>query len=225
MTPSKLGSFASVVVVLAWCLSGCGQQPLTDTLSGDRPTDATAEGAASGPSVAPDAGSNLYPADGQVLDPISDPTTPGDACSPVTACPAGFQCGHYADPCSGRVFACGEPCEGGTVCVLDPNDPSAQTCQAKACTGRCGVVGLDGCGVAITCGGCPSGEDCVATQCVAAGPPVSVDAGTCTALSCTPDSQTHLCGTVTDGCGHSMACSCAAGETCSGGVCGPLAPE
>jgi hypothetical protein len=225
MMQSKSGLLACAIAVSGMWLSACGQQPVVDTLGAQSSADATAGDGGSDPSPASDDGGGLFAVDGPVLGPIQDPPARGDACPPSTGCPAGFQCGHFADPCSGQVFACGEPCEGGTVCVLDPNDSSSQTCQAKACEGRCGVVGLDGCGVAITCGGCPTGEDCVGTQCMPAGPPVAVDAGKCGALSCSPDATTHLCGTVTDGCGHSMACSCAAGETCSGGVCGALAPE
>jgi hypothetical protein len=226
MMPSKSARVVGAIAWLALCATACGQDPLSDTLPGDPSVDATAADAESeAGSIATDDGGGLYTNDGQVLVPTQGPTGPGDACAPATGCPSGFQCGHYTDPCTGHVFACGESCEGGTVCVRGPNDPSSQTCQAKACAGHCGVVGVDGCGVAITCGGCPTGEDCVATQCVPAAPPVAMDAGTCGAISCTPDSKTHLCGTVTDGCGHSMGCSCPAGETCSGGVCGALAPE
>lgn len=225
MMPSKSGLLGVAITAFGLALSGCGQQPDAD-IQGRRPSaDATADDASGSSPVVIDDGGGLYPADGQVLDPVQDPTAAGDACSAATACPTGFLCGHYLDPCSGRVFVCGEPCEGGTVCTQDPNDSSSQMCQTKACGGHCGVVGIDGCGVAIACGGCPTGEDCVATQCVPTGPPVTEDAGACGALSCTPDPQTHLCGTVTDGCGHSMACSCAAGETCSGGICGAVAPE
>ena len=84
---------------------------------------------------------------------------------------------------------------------------------------------LDGCGVAVVCGGCPTGQDCVDNQCVSALPPSSADGGQCAPPTCTPDSKTHLCGSVTNGCGHTIACSCAAGQTCSGGVCGAPAPE
>src|SRR5271155_1197953 len=116
MLRSKSALLGCAITVFALCTSGCGQQPDADILGGHPSADATAEDAGS-PPPALDDGGGLYPADGQVLDPIQDPVATGDGCAPATACPAGFSCGHYADPCSGHVFVCGEPCEGGTVCV------------------------------------------------------------------------------------------------------------
>ena len=152
---------------------------------------------------------------------------PMDGCTPLTACPAGVHCGRYTDPCSGRVFACGAACPSGQVCTADPNDPTSQSCRPKTCAGACGVVALDTCGVAVNCGGCPSGQDCVANRCVTGGPMEAgtADSGQCAPLTCSPNAQTKLCGTVTDGCGHTMACSCAAGQSCAGGVCGAVPPE
>jgi hypothetical protein len=54
---------------------------------------------------------------------------------------------------------------------------------------------------------------------------IAIDAGQCAPLTCTPSAQTTLCGTVTDGCGHTMACSCPNGQSCIGGECAPLPPE
>jgi hypothetical protein len=172
--------------------------------------------------------------DGNVADAGSaDDVTPSegggfsvpDGCSPATQCPPGVECGRYTDPCSGEVFACGSGCDGGQICVASPNDPKSQTCQPKTCTGKCGVVGSDACGVAVNCGTCAAGDSCVNNTCVPndAGPPP--DAGQCPVLTCTPAAQTALCGTVTDGCGHTMACSCPSGQQCIAGQCSPTPPE
>jgi hypothetical protein len=161
------------------------------------------------------------PSDGSIL-------IAPDGCTPVTACPATVGCGRYKDPCSGAIFACGAACPSGQACTADPNDPTSQSCKPKTCpTGTCGVVGLDSCGVAIACGGCPTGEDCVANQCVVAdgGLPDASAMDACAPLTCTPNAQTALCGTVSDGCGHTMGCTCPAGKSCIGGVCGDTPPE
>jgi hypothetical protein len=149
-----------------------------------------------------------------------------DGCTPAVSCPAGVQCGRYVDPCTGNVFVCGTPCPSGQVCAASVTSPPTQSCQPKACAGKCGTLGVDSCGVAVNCGGCPVGEDCVGNQCVASGS--ASDAGsasTCSALTCAPSAQTHFCGTVHDGCGNSMQCSCPTGQACVSGVCAPPAPE
>ncbi|HSY23961.1 MAG TPA: hypothetical protein VK841_17655 [Polyangiaceae bacterium] len=144
------------------------------------------------------------------------------ACTPATGCPPTAGCGHYTDPCSGQVFACGKACTSGNVCVTNPADQNTQTCQPKVCTGRCGVIGVDGCGVGVSCGGCSAGMACIGNACVPAG---AHDAGQCSPLTCAPDGQNHLCGTITDGCGDTLSCSCAAGQICSGGTCMDKPPE
>ncbi len=138
----------------------------------------------------------------------------------VPGCPAGVTCGDYTD-CTGKTITCGSPCAKGSACVETSKVPPKQSCQPISCTGKCGVIGTDACGVAISCGGCPKGDACVKNMCVTAAP---VDAG-CVPLTCMPDPMTQLCGTVSDGCGHTMDCSCSAGEVCMGGVCAPPPPE
>ncbi|HLK39636.1 MAG TPA: hypothetical protein VKU41_22930, partial [Polyangiaceae bacterium] len=148
-----------------------------------------------------------------------------EACTPVTACPTGVLCGRYVDPCGGQSFACGSPCPSGQVCAS--SGPGAQSCQPASCAGKCGVLGVDSCGVAIGCGGCPAGDDCVDNQCVARSTSPA-DAGVsdaCAPLSCAPTAQMHLCGAVRDTCGHAMQCSCPSGQSCVGGVCAPPPPE
>ena len=73
---------------------------------------------------------------------------PDAACVP--GCPASMQCGRYTD-CTGNTLICGSPCPKGQSCVAGL---TTQTCQptASACTGKCGIVGVDACGIAIGCG-------------------------------------------------------------------------
>lgn len=198
-------------------IAACGNDSHDSGDSGDGSADAT-----SAPSDAASS-TTTNPGDAGLSSTMMGPV---DSCPSVPGCPAGFKCGRYEDPCTGQVFACGSPCAGGEVCATDPNDPTSQTCQPKACTGKCGVVAVDSCGVAVSCGGCDGGLDCVNNACVAAGP---VDAGQgdagCPAPTCTPDPQTTLCGTVTNGCGETKSCSCPSGQSCQGGVCGNTPPE
>jgi hypothetical protein len=146
-----------------------------------------------------------------------------DAGPCVPGCPADVTCGLWTD-CTGNTLACGAPCTAGNVCVESNTFPPQQSCQPLACTGKCGVLGVDACNVPISCGGCPKGDDCVKNACV---PSSSIDAGptdACPPLTCTPGSF-HLCGDVTDGCGHTLDCSCPTGQECFGGVCGAPPPE
>jgi hypothetical protein len=222
---ARRAGLAIVWALGALWLSGCGAEPASDLGGMDR-SDATAAEAGASSDAAPPADSSLV-VDEQTLTIVQpDPSSDAATCTPATGCPSGFACGRFTDLCSGQTFACGSPCTSTEVCASDPNDSSAQTCQPKACAGRCGVVGLDGCGVPIACGGCPTGQDCVDNACVAPTPPSAPsDTDACAALSCTLDTMTHLCGTITDGCGHTMNCSCAAGQVCSGGVCNAPLPE
>ena len=110
----------------------------------------------------------------------------------------------------------------------DPSNPLSQSCEPKACTGRCGVVSLDACGVAVNCGGCSGGLVCVNGTCKVADAGASTAAPTPERARRSPAIPTRAprsAGTVTDGCGHTMACACPIGQTCTGGVCGPLPPE
>ncbi len=126
------------------------------------------------------------------------PPTPGaraaggggdGACVAATGCPSTYHCGRYVDPCTGNAFVCGSPCTGGQVCASGGGD--SQVCQPKSCVNRCGIVAIDGCGVPISCGGCPANQACINNTCV---PQTSIDAGagTCAPLTCTPDT-TRTC--------------------------------
>jgi hypothetical protein len=151
----------------------------------------------------------------------------GDSC-PAPSCPPGATCGHYTDPCSGTTIVCGTQCPPGEVCV--GTGGGATSCQKPSCTGKCGVIGIDSCGIGIYCGGCPSGETCVNNQCltvtVSDAGPADTGAPACGALTCTPNSFTTLCGTIGDSCGDTMQCpACPSGQQCIGGVCTQPPPE
>jgi hypothetical protein len=199
---------AAPMVVLASCGSSDSNKPGAD--GGGSGDDATTDGVASGD------GSHAG-------DSTSAGDTGGDqhafeAGAPCSStCPPTVTCGHYTI-CNGTTIACGSPCPKGQVCV---GSGDVQSCQPPSCTGKCGVVGADSCGVPISCGGCPTGEACIANQCVTqtASEAGATDAG-CGVLTCTPDQNTTLCGTLTDGCGNTKQCSCPAGEQCIGNVCG-----
>jgi MYXO-CTERM domain-containing protein len=95
-------------------------------------------------------------------------------CTPLTACPAGADCGTLSDGCGGTI-TCGtgscvapKTCGGGgtqNVCGCKATNP----CAANGCGSM-----TDSCGNAVMCGTCGKGDVCVANACVA-GP---VDAGT-----------------------------------------------
>ena len=161
-------------------------------------------------------------------------------CVPLTACPAGMNCGYYADGCGG-VLTCSvdggtcpsdESCGGGgqpNVCgalnVLPDGgliDGGLNICtpiaQPVACSGiGCGETG-DGCGDIYVCGTC-SGLD----TCGGGGVPFQCGHPACTPATACPSGVT--CGTIGDGCGGTIACgTCTLPQTCGGGgtpsVCG-----
>jgi len=90
--------------------------------------------------------------------------------------------------------------EGGGACT-------PTTCVALSAT--CGQA-PDGCGGAVSCGNCPSGQFCGG-----AGP------NRCGTEKCTPMSCASLnasCGVVSDGCGEVLSCgNCSPPSTCGGG--------
>jgi hypothetical protein len=196
-------------------VSSCGNNESNGNGGGD---DATADGVSGDGSSFGDG-----PRDGGGGDHLT-----GDACS--STCPPGITCGHYTNPCTGVTIPCGSPCPKGQVCVGNGGNPPSQSCQAPACAGKCGVVGTDSCGVAVGCGGCEAGLDCINNQClpgtVSDAAPSDGSTGVCAPLTCTPNQGTTLCGPITDGCGNIKQCpNCPSGQQCIGGVCGATPPE
>jgi len=144
-------------LLAAVLLLACAQPTVTPRGGGGAGGEATG-GAGGGGAPAPLGDAGVYP---------DAPPGGRDACVPLTCDPAGGRyCGKIGDGC-GTPLDCGD-CTGSLTCGgggIDhvcgkPVDPS---CQPISCTqpgGRiCGRVG-DGCGRALDCGGCPSGQTC-----------------------------------------------------------------
>jgi hypothetical protein len=214
---ATLGAVALLAAAPFAILASCGSSKSSG--EGDQ-GDATADGATLDGARDGTQGDGGGSGDGAGGDGQSPDGTSG--CS--NTCPSSVQCGHYTT-CTGAVIACGSPCPKNQVCV---GSGSSQTCEPTTtiCTGKCGVVGTDSCGVAISCGGCPTGQQCVNNLCQAE---TASDAGTpdsgCTPLDCNPNQNVNLCGTLSDGCGNTKQCSCPSGQQCYGGLCGTTPPE
>jgi len=79
------------------------------------------------------------------------PSPPATACTPRCS---RKQCGD--DGCGGSCGSCSaeRPCLSGTcVCFSDP--------VSVTCAGRCTLV-IDNCGDPVSCGPCPTGQQCLA---------------------------------------------------------------
>ena len=150
-------------------------------------------------------------------------SSPPDSGPCVPGCPSQVTCGEWTD-CTGALLVCGTPCVSGQVCIPTSTTPPAQSCQALSCTGKCGVIGEDSCGVGVSCGGCPAGKSCIDNACITTPTTdASTDAG-CGTLTCTVGTLL-LCGKVSDSCGNTLSCACPAGQQCIGGECSPPPPE
>jgi hypothetical protein len=244
MARARLASLGIVLLLgcapvlgLAACGGADGSGPLGggDDMAGEDATAALDAGADRGLGPSGDGGADSYKSaaeasgsdDGSGDGTTDDGSTGDDAGgSPdvatvcVPGCPANVTCGRYVD-CTGATLTCGQPCAKGQSCV---RTGAAQSCQptAMGCSGLCGIIANDPCGVPISCGGCPAGNDCVANKCV---PQTTSDAGPrCGPLACSIGTRDY-CGTITDGCGHTKQCSCPAGESCVGGLCEAPPPE
>ncbi len=235
MTQAELPPFESrsiVCVLFLLLVQGCGSnEPAAAGNNGadGGGTDATA--ADTNPNADPNADASAGPDTSVQGDSESDVGPSSDGASfpdaggapeagCVPGCPASIQCGLYTD-CTGATIACGKPCAKGESCIVGL---ASQTCRPTPplCAGKCGVVAVDACGVAVGCGGCPAGDDCVKNTCV---PQTTMDAGKfCNVLACSSGAQSY-CGTITDGCGHTKQCSCPAGQTCVAGLCQTPPPE
>jgi hypothetical protein len=150
----------------------------------------------------------------------------GGACTPISCASQGLACGPAGNGCGG-VIQCGtcptgQTCGGGGV-EGHCGAPDSGACVPRSCGAQaiaCGPAG-DGCGGAVQCGPCPTGQTCggggVPGHC---GAP---DGGACSPISCA--SQNIGCGPAGDGCGNPIDCgTCPPGETCGGagilGHCG-----
>ncbi len=149
-------------------------------------------------------------------------TPPPPACVPDTCEGLGIECGVRSDGC-GDYMACGG-CQSGSscnsgVCVQDPatSAPPPPACEPDTCDSlyrECGVAS-DGCGGALSCGSCGSGESCTSWgNCVAnSSPPPACVPHTCQSLG-------RECGAVGDGCGGTLSCGgCQSGSSCNSGTC------
>jgi hypothetical protein len=218
--------FPSTVLVLVLGLSpsvvllSCGGTAGPNDLGGSDATTPSDAAGADGQGSPGDATAEGTDATGTPTDATTDAggSLRDVACTP--GCPADVQCGLYTD-CTGNTLVCGKACGKGQTCTVQG---SSQSCQptSTTCAGRCGDVGIDPCGVVVSCGGCPAGNDCVNQACI---PQTTTDAGhACGSLMCSGGGQS-FCGTLTDGCGHTMPCTCPAGQQCYSGLCMTPPPE
>src|SRR5262249_37166160 len=145
--------------------------------------------------------------------------TCSSTCIPQSACPAGKNCGTMDNGCGTAMLTCGGACPAGQTCGGgNPGVANVCGCTPLPLATACGGLNCDpvsnGCGGAINCGTCPTGQTCVSNRCV-----------------CSANCTGVMCGG-SDGCGG--VCSqgtCPAGQTCGGGgtpnVCGspPCVPD
>ena len=160
-------------------------------------------------------------------------------CTPVTACPAGQNCGSIGDGCGGLVqcgsgAGCTAPdfCGGGgfNVCGSIAGFDGGSSCMAASCNSlgyTCGAAG-DGCGGSLDCGDtCPGTQFCGGGGFNKCGGSTTGDSGAgCVSATC--KSLGYTCGYASDGCGNLLDCggptACTAPQFCGGGgfdVCGP----
>jgi hypothetical protein len=110
------------------------------------------------------------------------------ACTPTTCAPkGGTYCGTIGDGC-GDKLECGSCKNGWTcggrgidnMCGASPDGGACQLVSCNSSAGRyCGTIG-DGCGGALKCGECPSGETCLSTGVCRRSCPLCEQIPTCT---------------------------------------------
>jgi hypothetical protein len=156
----------------------------------------------------------------------------GTSCVPKTCVDLGFTCGPNNDGC-GNVIDCGSTCPSGEFCGGggyskcgagagdggNGADGGPASCTPVTCLAlglSCGQTG-DGCGGAIHCGACPTGQFCGGGGFSRCGTGVTPDGG----QACAPKKCTDLnytCGAAGDGCGAALDCgACASPQFCGGG--------
>jgi hypothetical protein len=95
-------------------------------------------------------------------------------CQPLTCSQQNIFCGPAGDGCGNEIPSCGtctapQTCGGGGVPGQCGSPDAGQGCQPTSCAAQgiqCGTAS-DGCGNALVCGNCPSGQQCNASgKCV-----------------------------------------------------------
>jgi hypothetical protein len=127
----------------------------------------------------------------------------GPCCTPLTACPAGDNCGTVADGC-GSTIDCGG-CGTGQFCINN----QCVTAGGAGCIGACNIDAdcQDTCNPTTRPWCC----DVATSMCF-----VSSNNQCCTPITACPAGQN--CGSIADGCGGTLNCgTCAAPQTCGGG--------
>ncbi|PKN44324.1 MAG: hypothetical protein CVU63_10735, partial [Deltaproteobacteria bacterium HGW-Deltaproteobacteria-20] len=127
------------------------------------------------------------------------------ACTPLSSCPAGLNCGDYPDGC-GSTISCGS-CTSPQTCGGSGTNNVCGCTPLTSCPGTldCGDYS-DGCGGTLNCGTCESNETCTNNVCA------------CVPLTACPG--TLDCGSYSDGCGGTLNCgTCESNETCTNNVC------
>jgi hypothetical protein len=145
---------------------------------------------------------------GQVCDAV---TFVCETCQTKTCASLGYTCGAVVSNGCGAVLNCGtcpagEVCTGGSCATVLNDSNLCQTDDAD-----CGTV-RDACGATLECGTCGSPQVCDSSQC-------------CTPLSESSACQGVPCGTASNGCGGTVACTnnCTSGQVCkSNSCCTPL---
>ncbi len=147
----------------------------------------------------------------QSTTPSQDDICPG--CVPLTACPAGANCGPLPDGCGGTLN-CGtctapQTCGGGTPFVANVCGCTPATDCGPAV--KCGTA-PDGCGGMVLCGTCTPPETC------GGGIPSFPGVCGCTPINACPAGDD--CGEVPDGCNGMIACGgCGPDQTCVKNQC------
>ena len=138
-------------------------------------------------------------------------TDGGVVCPPLT-CGTGASryCGDLTDNC-GQVVHCGA-CTDASVCLAGCSVPGGD---------YCGTIG-DGCGGTLVCPStCPKAGWTCGTDNICKGDPI-----VCPPATCLASSGDRYCGTIGDGCGHTIECGndCLPGWDCVSNVCVASSP-
>jgi hypothetical protein len=195
---TRVRRWAALLVVAS--LLGCAQPPV----EGGKGT------AKSKGNTQVDAGDAL----GFVLPEID--AAPRPPCTPIT-CATGPYCGEIGDGCGNKLTcggcAAGLTCGGGGAAHVcgKPVDPGCKPIDCKQAGGQfCGRVG-DGCGRALECGACPTGQTCGA-----GGPNVCGGGG---------DAKTPPGAACDNLCQRRVSCPTGGDTTISGTVFAPTPPK